>query len=335
MFQRIGYGALAILFVFGLLVVDARIAFDQRGDDFFARLLNRGSLVPVACAVLAGAAALELAALFRRAGMHPSTTWATVASVVIAVSPWLSAAGAFGFGPLGVEAVQLQFCLVAMAFLISGFMHIARSDVAAGLRDLPATWLVISYAGVLTSFLTLLRTDIAIPGPDGAWVILGFLAVSKASDIGAFFIGSAIGRHKLIPRISPAKSVEGVFGGIAASCAVALFFLYLHKTTALPENPLLPGTAAQQLALQTRTVAHDLSVLFRNFSVWQAVVFGVVMSVVGQLGDLIESLFKRSAGAKDSAHVLPSFGGILDMVDSPLAAAPVAWFLLTWLWKVA
>jgi phosphatidate cytidylyltransferase len=81
-------------------------------------------------------------------------------------------------------------------------------------------------------------------------------------------------------------------------------------------------------------LAYNMTIMYLHMNVTQAIVFGAVMAVVGQMGDLVESIFKRSAGAKDSARILPGFGGILDMIDSPVAIAPVAWFLLTRVWCV-
>ena len=125
--------------------------------------------------------------------------------------------------------------------------------------------------------------------------LLAFLAAAKLGDAGAYFVGRFWGRRRLAPRTSPNKTVEGSLGGLAASagCCVA--------------------TAA-------------LLGLDRGLPYWA--LFGLVVGVLSQVGDLIESALKRSAGAKDSGQLFPTFGGVLDLVDSPLFSAPVALWLL-------
>lgn len=122
-----------------------------------------------------------------------------------------------------------------------------------------------------------------------------FLATVKSCDIGAYFIGSAWGKRPLAPEVSPKKTWEGTLGGVGVSAVVAVLFA------------LFSGI----------------------MSVKAAVGFGVIVAVAGQLGDLFESMLKRDAMLKDSASLVPEFGGVLDILDSPLAAAPLAWVLLT------
>ncbi|MCP4379805.1 MAG: phosphatidate cytidylyltransferase, partial [bacterium] len=113
-------------------------------------------------------------------------------------------------------------------------------------------------------------------------------------DIGAYFTGSAIGKHKLIPWLSPGKSWEGLIGGLVTAAGVSILITHL---------------AGLEIAI------------------WQSAIFGVVIGLAGQFGDLCESLLKRSAKLKDSSKMVPEFGGILDIIDSPLLAAPVAYAL--------
>ena len=127
-----------------------------------------------------------------------------------------------------------------------------------------------------------------------AWIAY-LLAVTKAGDIGAYAVGTLFGRHSLIPHISPKKSVEGMGGGLAASI-LASFFL----RRALP----------------------------LHFECFHVLVLGFLIGVVGQIGDLSESLMKRFCNAKDSGHLLPGMGGFLDAVDSILFTAPIFYFHL-------
>ena len=146
----------------------------------------------------------------------------------------------------------------------------------------------ILYIGFLLSFMVALRNL-----TDGqGWVFLAILC-TFASDSSAYLVGRRIGKHKLAPFISPNKSWEGAIAGVAgaiiASALIALFF-------ALPVN------------------------------YWQVILLGLLVSVMGQLGDLVKSLFKRNMEIKDSGHVLPGHGGFLDRMDS-LAFAGVTVFL--------
>lgn len=132
-------------------------------------------------------------------------------------------------------------------------------------------------------------------GREGRLLVLYLVVVVKFTDIGAYFTGCAIGRHKLIPRISPAKSWEGCIGGILAAIAASLVYLHLVR--------------GQWTALA--------------FTPTHAVAIAVLLGITGIVGDLVESLFKRAAGVKDSGTLIQGMGGILDVLDSLLLAAPV------------
>ena len=133
----------------------------------------------------------------------------------------------------------------------------------------------------------------------GLWICFVVL-VCKLGDVGAYFIGKRFGRHKLIQRISPNKSIEGSLGGFLVSvltaCSARLF---------LPAVP----------------VVHLL-------------VLGVLLGILGQLGDLAESLLKRDSQVKDSGRIIPGFGGVLDLIDSLLFTAPALYFYLTVIMKI-
>lgn len=166
------------------------------------------------------------------------------------------------------------------------------------LGTLAGSWLGLVYACV--PFLFFVRLILLGGGADGRWLLLFMIVVVKCTDVGAFFIGSKFGRHKLIPRISPAKSWEGTLGGILVAVGVSLFLQ--HGTL---------GYFGADLPLMTKT---------------DAVVLGFALAVAGVLGDLAESLLKRAAGVKDSSHAIAGMGGLLDVVDSLLPAAPVMYF---------
>ena len=130
----------------------------------------------------------------------------------------------------------------------------------------------------------------------GPYLVLYVVLAAKLTDAGAFFIGIAVGRHKLIPRLSPGKTWEGFAGGIAT--CVIMSVVYFH----LVDKNLLGGMVVTTL---------------------HAIVLGIVLSLVGMAGDLAESLLKRASMVKDSGKSVPGVGGALDVVDSVLFVAPV------------
>jgi phosphatidate cytidylyltransferase len=140
-------------------------------------------------------------------------------------------------------------------------------------------------------------------------VLLWMIAVTKFTDMGAYITGSMIGRHKMIPHVSPGKTWEG-FGG-------AIFFA------------LLAGCGLYALGHDdVAGFATGLHVL----GGWpQVIVLSVVMALLAVVGDLAESVVKRSLGAKDSGNMLPGIGGSLDLIDSLCFTAPVVYFYLKWM----
>jgi phosphatidate cytidylyltransferase len=154
------------------------------------------------------------------------------------------------------------------------------------------TFAGILYVGWLLGYIVALRGI-----EDGRNWVFYALFCTFGSDTAAFFIGRAIGKHKLAPSISPSKTWEGAIGGLLG--AVGVSFLFLLPT---------PVTLTSQL----------------NW--WQAVVLGLLVSVFGQVGDLVESLFKRNVGAKDSGTLFPGHGGILDRMESIVFAVVVVYY---------
>lgn len=132
----------------------------------------------------------------------------------------------------------------------------------------------------------------------GSMVLLYVIAVIKLSDMGGFAFGTAFGRHKMCPSVSPNKSWEGLCGSIIASVVMSWIFV---KFVGVPNN----------------------------FPLWKTVTVGVVGAVVGTAGDLTESAFKRWVGVKDSGTFMPAgLGGLLDMFDSLLFAPWLTWLLV-------
>jgi CDP-diglyceride synthetase len=177
--------------------------------------------------------------------------------------------------------------IIALALVASLVMHSRKQRVDGAMANAGGTLLAITYLGVLPGFF------LPICMTHSAWMLLVIVAIVKAADVGAYATGHMIGKHKLIPWLSPGKTREGFVGGLVFSAIVAAIIL-----------PLVS-----------------------NFTPLKAIFAGVVLGIVGQLGDLLESLLKRDAGVKDSGK-LPGFGGLLDLLDSPLLAAPAAYWIL-------
>lgn len=137
-------------------------------------------------------------------------------------------------------------------------------------------------------------------GEDGRWWVAYLLTVTKIADAGAYFGGNLWGKTKLAPKISPGKTVEGTFVGLLCACVASFVFYWIS--------------------------ASSLSVRF-TLSPLEALLFGLVLGLIGPLGDLSESLLKRDANKKDS-NALPGLGGVLDMVDSLLFNAPILFIYL-------
>lgn len=157
------------------------------------------------------------------------------------------------------------------------------------------------YAGGMLSFGYLLRHHRFVIEPAaGTALVLFPVILTWASDIGAYFVGRALGKAKLMPSISPGKTRAGAIGALVLTMGIAVAY----------NAQVLRPTA--QLALAP----------------WTALVFGLVVSVAAQVGDLAESLLKREAGVKDSSHLLPGHGGILDRLDSLYFVLPLAYLIL-------
>jgi phosphatidate cytidylyltransferase len=189
--------------------------------------------------------------------------------------------------------------LLTIAVVIPLIGLLLRPQKAEAFTSWAWTVAGILYVGWLLSFLVALRGV-----EDGRnWVFFA-LFTTFASDTAAFFAGRAWGRHKLAPSISPAKTWEGAIAGVFGAILVSLIFVPSHFFTWT--NPLhLP-----------------------SLGYWSAVLLGLFVSILGQIGDLAESLFKRNMGVKDSSQLIPGHGGLLDRMDSVVFAGLVVYYYL-------
>jgi phosphatidate cytidylyltransferase len=201
-----------------------------------------------------------------------------------------AALGAWGWTAVAMGAGALLVFAVEMVRYTAPGVHTQRLALSA---------LAFLYVGVLTSFLAQLR--FVGPGRNSGLVALvSLVVVVKFADIGAYTVGRLIGRHKMAPTLSPGKTLEGAGGAMVFACLGAWLSL----------NVLAEPIAGEPVAA---------------IATWQWIVYGLVVGVTGVAGDLAESLLKRDLGRKDSSDWMPGFGGVLDLVDSILFAAPVAY----------
>ncbi len=192
-------------------------------------------------------------------------------------------------------ALTLTASLMAVTFLeVVRYREPARQT-----ERLAASTLALVYVGWLLAFVVQLR----FAGPDSAWglaALASLLIVVKFCDIGAYTVGRLIGRHKMAPHLSPGKTIEGGIGGL-------LFAIFGAWLSLCVLGPRIAGSSLP------------------SFEAWQWLGYGFTVGIAGMLGDLAESLLKRDLGRKDSSDWMPGFGGVLDLLDSVLIGAPVAY----------
>jgi len=233
----------------------------------------------------------EFFAVAEKAGTPGFRAWTICCSAMMLTSPILARIQ----GPeWSLWATQVALWVGPMAFLafFVGLVPLALAPRKGGLEN-PATRVGVSLAGLFFVALPLLALFLLIVGEPGRSIGFFVLCVVWAGDTAAYFVGRAIGRHKLAPTISPGKTWEGAAANVAASLAVGYLF--------------------------ARWVPMGLA---------HMLVMSGLASVAGQVGDLFESACKRAAGVKDSGTLLPGHGGMWDRIDALIFAAPaVAWYL--------
>ena len=189
--------------------------------------------------------------------------------------------------PRLIEISPAIYLLFLSAFTLAALFlyQYIRYGTSGVIANCGVNYFSIIYLGLLSAFVLAVRIDF------GPWLLLMFVFVVKSADIGAYTVGKLFGKHKFSPVISPAKTWEGMAGAAALAIIVAILFAGICDIMS-----------------------------------WSmAAVFGLCFAFIGQFGDLAESMIKRDARQKDSANNVPGFGGVLDIIDSPIAAAPWAY----------
>jgi phosphatidate cytidylyltransferase len=269
---------------------------------FSQRVLVTAVLLPIGiAAILAGEiwfgiliaivlilAIREYIQLFQTGGFQPSG-FMLFGGILVLLAARLFGGFAYDYGVLPL-LVMLALCAHLIAF------ERGRDQAAT---DFTITLTGLFYIGYLGSYFLALRGL-----PEGIWWVLLVLPGGWAADSGAYLIGSAIGKHKLVPRLSPKKSWEGYIGGIGSAIIITPLLALLYRSFWLP-----PDT---QITLA------------------RAAIIGGVMGVFPTLGDLGVSMFKRQFGVKDTGNLLPGHGGILDRIDSWLWMVSLGYLLIHW-----
>jgi phosphatidate cytidylyltransferase len=282
---RIWVGLVLILLVAGVLLLDQHVQRSLSVPLYPCLLLFLLVLGALSC--------LELHALLDELPRPPLGELLLCCAAMI-LGNWPAHLGWTGAPPQPWRDLAWVFAaVVLLAFLWE--MATFREPGTAVTRSALLVWMV-GYLGLLPCFLAQLRWWPDGAGSDlrGEAALALTIFVAKGADIGAYFTGRLIGRHRMSPVISPKKTWEGLAGGLALSVLVAVV---LNRQVA----PVLGGDA-------------------------NAAAFGVAVGLAGVLGDLAESLIKRDRQKKDASQTVPGFGGVLDVVDSVLFAAPVAYW---------
>lgn len=279
--HRLVFGILMMAFFIAVVVFDGWMDGSLTASNADDKQVQ-GTLFCMLIALLAFPAQLELSKLAAAKNLRIFTPVTIVASILFANKDYLQQF---------IEIRPDNFLIFLSAFALFALLlyQYIFHKTSSVLANCGAGYFSIVYLGLLSSFCVAMRLEF------GLWHLLMFVFVVKCADIGAYTIGSMFGKHKFSPKISPAKSWEGMGGAVAFAIIVAIGF----------------------------ALSCDI------MSWWFAIIFGLCLAFIGQIGDLVESMIKRDAEQKDSANKVPGFGGVLDIIDSPLVAAPFGYLFFT------
>ena len=288
--QRLVTGALLIAALLALAAVDSQV------PTLYVYEMRIGP----GC-VLAGFIALVVAPLMSRELASLCNPRPTRALQVVHFVAIIAGVACLFLAPEMVPTHQLLPLALSTTVgiaLLAAVAHARKHSAEGTVAAVGGALLSFAWIGIPMGFWLLLRKD------REAYTMAAAILCVKSSDIGAYFTGTLIGRHKLIPWLSPGKSWEGFWGGLVTSAAIGALLALGSQSAWAADRFVEPVSAG-----------------------WGAFA-GAVLGLAGVLGDLFESLLKRGAGVKDSGNVLPGMGGAFDVLDSLLLAGPLAWWLL-------
>jgi phosphatidate cytidylyltransferase len=297
--NRLTFGPLMLLGLFAILWLDHWAQQRTVGILVGGQTMDRGVGGIGLCLLLLlllPPATAELARLFTAESVRPYRLISVAGSAMLILHAF---AQQFDyFRRIGTSSLAF---IIVFVMLLTALRRAWTRRTDEAITHMAGTVLATLYLGGLAWFLVALRVKHATFA-DGStrfsgttFVVLMILLVVKFTDIGAFFGGRALGRHKLIRWLSPGKTWEGLAVGIAVAALIGM----------------------------------ACAPLLSPLTWWKGAIFGALIGAVGQVGDLLESLMKRDAQVKDSGVLIPGFGGVLDVIDSPLLAAPFAYLLFS------
>lgn len=262
-------------------------------------------LLPLLASLLVLAACCEMLKMTGTQGI--SKVWTIVASLLILLG------GYCFFRYPNFQRVKVVLGFIALLVFTATFLiPLVTGSVKGAIQSVSASFLTLLYIPVpLALLLGVALIGFSSPKLDGRLFLPYFVAIVKGADIGAYFLGtlfakSPMGSHKFVPEISPKKSIEGLIGGISLSLAVGILgAIYIPNVS---DTMLLLGSKIYSDAALGRIAG--------------AAVVSLILCLLSIVGDLVESIWKRDSGIKDSGSYIPGMGGILDVADSLLLAAP-------------
>lgn len=249
----------------------------------------------------------ELLALLRAKGHQPRAAIVYLGNIAVPLAAaWSVVLGLAGKHWIALDAlVACDRTLITLAgfsvLVVIGEMARFKQPGGAVVGASLSIFAIV-YVGLLISFWALLRLH--RDNERGMMALFSMLLIVKMADVGAFAVGKLMGRNKMTPVLSPGKSWEGTTGGILIACATSWLFFWFG-------GPAIVGTG------------------YTIPPLWAVLAYGAVLALAGTIGDLAESLLKRDMERKDSSTWLPGLGGVLDIIDAPLVAGPVAWVCWT------
>jgi phosphatidate cytidylyltransferase len=241
---------------------------------------------------------MEFYGLAGNRGLSCFPVWGTIGGVLLMIGTFLHLKGLLGTingSPARVNDFETSFLILFVLGLC--VRQLCAKENPNGLAAIAVTLFGLMYVPWLLNFIQKINYFPGLGG-DGKYYVFYFILLTKFSDTGAYVVGSLIGRHKMIPRISPGKTWEGFGGALVVSTGMSLLFVHFFGAHMLGINQM------------------------------HAVILGLILGSTAVVGDLIESLFKREAGMKDSGKMFPGIGGILDLLDSLLFNAPIMYLYL-------
>jgi phosphatidate cytidylyltransferase len=262
---------------------------------FSGNQLVSNYVILIIMVLLAASGLVEFYGLVEKRGLVSFKYSGIVGGVLLMIGTFYHLIGKLGItnSPARVNDFETSFLILFVLGLCLRQL-VARSNTA-GILAISTTLFGLMYVPWLLNFIQKINF---FPNVEGHFYVLYFVLITKFSDTGAYVVGSLIGRHKMIPRISPGKTWEGFAGAIFVSMLASVLFVHLF---------------------QDRMPAMNLT---------HALILGALLGGAAVVGDLIESLFKREAGLKDSGRLFPGIGGILDLLDSLLFNAPIMYLYL-------